>query len=164
MLPIPSHLKNYFIPIGNDNDEFSVKGIIKCSCNNEKDFDLLFFNGEAAENQFFCVIKVRCNKCKSEILVFDADFHGWDGFVCHDESEASLKRPELKTWKCLNCGHTNVKINLKINSQGKDDYIEEAGEEFNEDQWIEAFEWITIDVFCNNCQKEIKEWISYETM
>lgn len=34
-LPIPTHLKTFLLPIGNENSEFEVTGKIQCACGNE---------------------------------------------------------------------------------------------------------------------------------
>ena len=56
------------------------------------------------------------------------------------------------------------KIEIKIGSEGKEDFMEEAGEAFGEENWAEGFSWLTIKTTCTSCQKINPEWISYETM
>ena len=55
---------------------------------------------------------------------------------------------------------------VSISSQGKDDFIDETEDtdEFSPDDWIEAFEWITIALKCCECEHEDNSWIDYETM
>lgn len=52
---------------------------------------------------------------------------------------------------------------VSIYSKGQEDFIE-VGEEFNKEDWIEAFEWIKIKIICNSCGETNDEWVSYETM
>lgn len=173
-LPIPKHLKDIFIPLGDDNSEFSVTGKIKCKCGSNN-FKILIVGDDSQykedqvikvaeiDGNYFLVIKVVCEDCNAEYLVFDNDYHGWNGFVCGGDNR-EIKRPPARQWNCDKCGKPIHKMIVKINSQGKDDFLEEGGEEFGIENWVEAFEWITIETECSNCNKINKEWISYETM
>jgi hypothetical protein len=174
-LPIPKHLKNILVPI-RKNNENSFSGFLKCKCGNDLDFKILY-PGETKvykndiitvvkeyNNNFYFIIKVICLKCNENYLLFDNNLHGWDGFVCHDYNKPIYPDSELQLWKCTNCNSYNHNLIISINSQGKQDFIDEAGSDFNVDDWVEAFDWITISIKCNNCKKEIKEWVSYETM
>ncbi len=174
-MPIPNHLRKFFQPIGKNNSEFEISGKLVCTCSNDE-FSISYpgatiqSNGEAVptilkkDNHYFFRISVRCSKCNNDHLLFDSDFHGWDGFVCHDEEQAALQRPELINWKCNKCVNELFTVNIKIQSQGKEDFITEAGDEFNPKNWIEAFEWINIDLHCLHCNKTHKDWVSLETM
>ncbi len=114
-------------------------------------------------NGFFLIINVFCNVCKSEHLIFNNDFHGWNGFVCGGDNR-EMDRLEPKQWDCDKCNNSEHKIELQIESQGKEDFMEEGGEEFGEHNWTEGFSWLTIKTECINCNKTNPEWISYETM
>jgi hypothetical protein len=175
MLPIPKHLENILIPFGKDNNEYQVIGHIQCNCGS-KEFKIRFV-GDSSEyleekvikvmsinDHYFLIVKATCKKCNKEHLLFDADIHGWNGFICHDEDESKAERLNEKEWNCPDCNDNAFFIEIKINSQGKQDFVEEAGEEYNPNDWINAFEWITINLTCSKCKKENKEWISYETM
>ncbi len=76
-LPIPRHLQNILIPIGNENDEFEVTGKIQCACHSE-DFAIL----ESNEKH---IVNIICKQCGKEYVLFDAGKHGWNGFVCEDD-------------------------------------------------------------------------------
>lgn len=173
-LPIPKHLSKILIPIGDKNEEFNVTGKLKCSCGNENlEIKLVGDDSDYKKKQvirvveinsgYFLIIKTYCKKCDSENLIFDNDFHGWNGFVCGGDNR-ELNRPKPKQWNCDKCANSEHQIQLQIESQGKEDFVEEGGEEFAEEDWTEGFSWITIKTECTNCGKTNPEWISYETM
>ncbi|WP_371366365.1 hypothetical protein SRRS_07530 [Sporomusa rhizae] len=178
ILPIPTHLKHILIPKG-ENDEFEITGDIRCDCGNDE-FTINFIgdyqNGIVTlceyEGVFYLVIKCKCQKCGKLHLIFDSNLHGWDGFVCSDESGliGSDSFPvEEKLWSCPQCTNDSHKVSVAISSQGQADFIAEVLENsedtrFVEDDWVNAFEWITISLKCLRCGFEDKKWIDYETM
>ena len=172
MLPIPTHLEDILIPIGNKNNEFHVDGVIRCSCGCEN-FNIRIFadtkNGYPQECEynggFALVVVVACADCKKEHLILDISIHGWDGFVCHRGTTAPDE--ELKSWNCPKCKNDIHSVYVSIESEGKQDFIEGAGiadgeSEFKEDDWINAFCWITIGLKCSGCGKNDYIWIDYE--
>lgn len=173
-LPIPTHLKEILNPIGVENDEFMVCGQLKCSCGSEN-FEIHFVGDDSdyekdkvikvlgIEGGYFLIVKVKCLQCKNEYSVFDSDYHGWNGFVCGGDNR-DKERPSTKMWHCHECSGTDHKVILTINSQGKDDFIEEGGVDFSQEDWVDAFEWITMETDCAKCGTRNPEWISYETM
>jgi len=174
MLPIPRHLETILKPIGNDNTEFEVVGQMVCNCGSDKfkieivgddseyESDCVIKVQEIADN-YFLIVKLHCNDCDKEHLVFDNDYHGWNGFICGGDSK-ELPRPKTKVWNCNKCQTANHSITLTIQSQGQEDFVEEAGDEFESKDWTEAFSWITMKTECKNCGVTNDEWISYETM
>lgn len=171
--PVPKHLKEILKPIG-DNNEFEVTGKIVCDCGSEE-FKIKLVGDDSEyetnkvirlaeiDDNYYLIVSVKCNNCNKEHLIFDNDFHGWNGFVCGENSK-SIAKPETKNWTCKNCYGTNHSMTLLIHSQGQDDFKEEAGDEFDKNDWAEGFSWITIKLACNSCNEKNEEWISYETM
>ena len=153
----------------NDDNKYTAK--LKCQCGNHI-FELLYPKGSdkaepstvEVDGKFFFLLKARCTSCSKEHLVFDADFHGWDGWICHVKKQAELPRPGLIEWKCKKCSSTKHSAVVIISSQGKEDFIEEAGEEFDIERWQDAFDWFTLDIKCEECNHEFRNFISYETM
>ena len=174
MLPIPKHLEKILKVNELNNSEFEVTGKILCSCGCE-DFAMKYVGDTSEydtekvikvieiEENYYLIFKLECVKCKIVHLIFDNDFHGRNGFVCGELSK-ELERPQTQTWKCIKCDNTNHKVIVKINSAGKEDFIEETEGDFDGNDWIEAFSWITISIECRSCNEKNKEWISYETM
>ena len=175
MMPVPSHLQEFVVPSDSLVDEEALSAAIRCPCGEAK-FELLYpgqtheYDGQeipcTAEigGNFFFVLKSRCSSCGREHLLLDADFHGWDGFICHDPVKAALPRPKLVAWQCHGCGGTKHTGTVHIQTQGKDDFISEAGEDFDSERWPDAFGWFSLDLTCSKCGKESRELVSYETM
>ena len=180
MLPIPIHLEHILIPKG-ENNEFEVTGDLKCDCGNNE-FTISFIgkyqDGIVTlckyEDVFYLAIKCKCKKCGKLHVIFDNNLHGWNGFVCSDENEFNGYENfpiEIyqKSWLCPKCNNDSHIISVNISSQGKADFISEVLENsedarFVEEDWVNAFEWITISLKCLTCGFEDKEWIDYETM
>lgn len=173
-VPIPSHLQPILKPAGDGNSEFQVTGEIQCQCGC-KQFEILFVGDDSQfesdrtidvkeiGDDFFLIVYVKCADCNKELLLFDNDYHGWNGFVCGGDNR-SVDRPKLQKWQCDRCSNSENKVSVIISSQGKDDFMEEGGAEFGEENWVEGFEYITIETECCNCTEKHEEWISYETM
>ncbi|MBQ6806630.1 MAG: hypothetical protein IJO97_04280 [Lachnospiraceae bacterium] len=156
-LPVPTHLKDIFFPVGNDNNEFEVTGEIKCSCGNE------YF--EIWESNEQLMVKILCKQCKKEYVIFDSGKHGWNGFVCGDDF-LNRELPYNK-YHCSNCKEDCFKVLVHISSQGKEDFIDEClstDDSFSVEDWVDAFEWISISLTCENCGELSKEWLDAETM
>ena len=174
MLPIPTHLRDTFIPIGDEKNENHVDGIIRCLCGYEC-FHIKIYadtgNGYPQvckySEGYALIVKAICKDCGKEYLIFDNSKHGWNGFVCHYGADVPDK--ELKSWNCPKCSCVIHNIEISIDSQGKQDFIDESGiadggADFKEDDWVNAFEWITIGLKCFGCGHDDEKWIDYETM
>ena len=156
-LPIPTHLQQYFITSERGNDEYKVTGTIRCACGGE--------NFEIWESNERHIIQLICKNCKREILLFDAGKHGWDGYVCH-EDYCDRTQPMAK-YICSKCGQDGVRPTVAISSQGKEDFIEFCESEddsFSPDEWVNAFEWITVSLSCRKCGRAKRKWADIETM
>ena len=174
MIPAPKHLKNYVFPIDSIKDDNVFLGAVHCSCGNET-FELLYpgqtkdVNGLTIpctaefEGHYFFLVKAFCTRCEKEHLLFDKDLHGWDGFICHDEEQASLPRPPLIKWKCLSCNGLEHRCFIRIYNQTKQEFVIEVGNEINENSWPNAFEWFSMSITCCKCKLETEAWIDYET-
>jgi len=174
MMPVPSHLRGLVEPLESAIDEGALSATVRCPCG-ETRFELLY-PGQTHEHagekipctaeidgNFFFVLKSRCPGCGREHLLFDADLHGWNGFICHDPAKAALARPQLVAWLCQ-CGearHTGV---VHVQTQGRDEFISEAGGRFDANRWPDAFGWFSLDLTCARCGRESRGLVSYETM
>jgi len=175
MMPVPSHLQGLVVPLDDAIDEEALAAEIRCPCG-EMVFDLLYpgqnheYAGEMVpctaeiDGLFFFLLKSRCASCGCEHLLFDSDFHGWDGFICHDTKKAKIARPPLVPWKCQQCAETKHTGVIQIQTEGRDDFISEAGDSFDENLWPDAFGWFSLDVTCAGCGKVSADFVSYETM
>lgn len=165
MYPIPTHLKDILTLLGEENDEFQVYGSIKCECGCEA-FHLLAYADPEDDDNYISPLKAICKNCGEEYLIFDETKHGWNGFVCHDGNE--IPDELLTEMHCPECDCDIHEIKVSISSQGKQDFIDEAGidsdSDMSEDDWVNAFEWISIGVKCLDCGYDNEEWLDLETM
>ena len=155
--PIPTHLQEILIPVGNENSEFEVTGKIKCPCGSES-FKILESNDKE-------ITKAVCEKCNKEFLLFDSGKHGWNGFICGDDY-LDREMP-FNQYFCSECEKDTFGINIKISSQGKEDFEEEClsdDDSFTLADWVNAFDWITISLLCEECGFNSEEWLDFETM
>ena len=156
-LPIPTYLKDFFVPIGNENDEYEAAGTIQCSCMADK-FNILFSNDRE-------LAKLICPKCNREILLIDTGKYGWNGFVCGDDfidREAPLEK-----YVCPQCEKDTFGITVRIFSQGKKDFEEECAandDSFSAEDWVNGFEGINVSVECETCFNKESDWADFETM
>ncbi len=161
MLPIPRHLKDILVPIGNNNSEFEVTGILTCTCNST------YFKIKQYADKGTYIIYAVCSECSKEYLVFDTNKHGWDGFVCGDNT-INVPMDRFFDYSCTNCNNNSHELEICINSQGFEDFIEEAvnssNGKFTEADWTEGFEWINIDIQCKDCGHNTKQFVNIETM
>jgi hypothetical protein len=175
MMPVPSHLVGCVVPKDASIDEKPLDADVRCPCGSDR-FELLFpgqtheYEGEPIpctakiDGHFYFRIIVRCTHCELGHLLLDTDFHGWNGFVCHDPEQAARPRPALIPWKCLKCGTTEHKASVHVQTEGKADFISESGGKFDEDRWPDGFGWFGVATVCTFCGKNTPEWVSCETM
>ena len=175
MMPAPTHLKGIVVPRDAAVDEQALSADLRCPCGGDV-FDLLYpgqtheYRGElipcTAEigGHYFFILRARCTHCSTDYLLLDGDFHGWDGFVCHDSAKAAVRRPPLVSWKCQACSESKHKVAVHLQTQGRDDFVSEAGRDFDAERWPDAFGWFSLDLTCTVCGKLSPELVSYETM
>ncbi len=175
MMPVPSHLIDCVVPRDAVIDESPLDAFVRCPCGSSR-FDLLFpgttheWRGETipctAEigGKFFFLVTARCTSCNRRHLLLDADFHGWNGFVCHDPKQASIERPPLRPWQCLSCGFTEHEASIWIQTEGKEHFVAETDGKIDGDRWPDGFGWFSMAIKCCGCGKQTPEWVSYETM
>lgn len=175
MMPSPTHLTGWVVPDSDAIDEGNFTGKVQCPCGCGT-FEISHPGGTyqaqgvelpgtaEIDGNFFFLVQVTCTACGDEKIIFDADFHGWEGFVDHDKRQGKLPRPRLVKWFCHGCGFEQHNVRLGIDTSGKQEYTEEAGRHFPPERWVDAFSWIDIDITCADCKAETKSWVSYETI
>jgi hypothetical protein len=175
MMPVPSHLAECAVPKDVRVDEEPLDAVIKCNCGSVR-FRLMYpgqthvVGGETipctatTPEGYFFLVRADCVGCNREHVLLDADLHGWNGFVCHEAELARRTRPPLVAWKCLGCGSVEHEVSVQIQTEGKDDFIDQAGDEFDEDRWPDGFGWFSAAIACGSCGRQSNEWVSYETM
>jgi DNA-directed RNA polymerase subunit N (RpoN/RPB10) len=175
MMPVPSHLIGSVRPKDPTLDEAALDAEVVCACGSMR-FQLLFpglthvVDDEQVpcvaefNRRFFFLIKARCTSCGREHLLIDQDFHGWNGFVCHDRAQAAIPRPTLVPWNCLACGKTEHEAEVQIQTEGRRDLIANSNGQISEDRWPDAFGWFSMSIRCTACGKHTNQWVSLETM
>lgn len=175
MMPVPSHLIECVVPKSSVVDEQALDATVKCTCGSTR-FRLMFpgqthnLRGDVIpctaniDGKYFFIVRANCVRCHREHVLIDADFHGWNGFVCHDAAQASVARPELVAWQCLGCGGSVHEASVQIQTEGREDFVDQAGDEFDPERWPDAFGWFSMTIRCVACHRETPDWVSYETM
>src|SRR4051794_16594220 len=111
MMPVPTHLQGLARPFETVLDEAPLRAGLECGCGSHS-FEFLYpgrtivVGGRLQpctveiEGRYFYVVTCRCTGCTAERVLLDADFHGWNGYVCHDPEQAAVPRPPLVVWRC----------------------------------------------------------------
>ena len=155
-LPIPTHLRGYLTPCGDENDEYSVTGELHCPCGG--DFEVWESNGR-------CLLRLACARCGRELQLYYASRHGWNGFVCHEDSIDHAE--PLARYACPTCGKTEFAVTVTVGSQGREDFLEECvavEKGFTPEDWVDAFESLTVTLDCKGCGAHEEAWAALEAM
>ena len=174
MLPIPRHLREIFKADLEKSNEHNLEGAIRCSCGCEKfkikTFSDLYNKGnsiscEMYKGGYVLVIKGICKDCNKEWLIFDFSKHGYDGLVCKDGIEIT-EDERLKEYVCPKCKENSFEMWLWIEVEDKEQFIEEVveeyPEEFEEGDYVDAFNWLAGKLKCDCCKNELTEWLNME--
>ena len=175
MMPVPTHLVGIAVPAEAEVDEAPLRAELRCGCGSLS-FEFLYpgqtqvIGGREIpcdaeiDGNYFYIVSARCTACRAERVLLDADFHGWNGLTCHDPVQAAAARPPLTPWHCRNCRETAHVGMLFISGEGKDDFIEEAGSDFDPDRWPDAFGWFSLSCSCLQCGLDEPDRFVSETM
>lgn len=160
--PIPTHLKPYFVPIGEENSETSVTGMIRCKCGH-----MLF---TPYSNAHGTVSAAKCHECGGKLLLFHAAHHGWDSFVAKADYLYDCEGRLLPMDTCCHCHEkTDFGVRVTITSGGRQDFIDESeltdenGKTLSEEDWVNAFFSFRMDAVCPLCGKSTDSIIDIET-
>jgi hypothetical protein len=172
-MPAPAHLRacTSAIPSRCRRNRFVAN--VKCYCGGTR-FRLLH-TGAIREQDgekyprvaqvgagYFLIIKAACTACATDHLLFDDDYHGWNGFVVATGDRAT--RPGLVEWVCNACGESEHSATISLFSEGRQEAIQESAEFLNDTNWQEGFGSIVIDIKCTRCKHKVDDWLSHETM
>lgn len=166
--PIPTHLVHILKVDESCSDMHNINGKIVCACgceqfrlmqNEDAEYDSTIPYGEHEGIK----INAICDNCEKKLLLFNQAIHGYDGFVCHDYKTA--KDESLTLLKCRKCGQHIFNVKLSIEAEDYEQFIEECvdeyPDEFTNENYVDAFNWITITLHCLNCGDK-NEWIDLE--
>ena len=174
-MPPPEHLRTCTVAVPSRCRRAKYVAHVQCLCGG-KTFRLLHAGEiwtdkrghhfpketKAADGVFF-VIAAQCRGCGKEHVLFDNDWHGWNGFVCFTEGR-SRPRPKLVPWNCDSCSEQEHTATIEVLSEGRQEAIEESSDFLTEANWQEGFGSIVIATKCGNCGHKCPNWVEYETM
>ena len=111
------------------------------------------------------IVEAVCAECYKKIYIFNSAVNGYNGLLNSFKEKYKNDYSVTKKPKCRKCGSEFYKIKLHISNTGKTDLlIDQPCEHINEENWTNAFDWISIDLECSNCGKLTKRWFETETM
>ena len=166
--PIPTHLKHLLKVDMSKSDSNYLSGSIVCECGCDR------FSIQHNENRKYdpqipfdeqdgLKVIVNCKECEKEYVLFDESKHGFNGFVNEDCRTAS--NDSLKELSCKTCGSRYFFVNVGIEAEDKNQFVEECVNEFPErftaEDYVDSFDWITITLCCANCNESV-DWIDLE--
>jgi hypothetical protein len=175
---VPHHLR-HLVPLASlVCHEFSFEAPLRCECASRtfQWFTQNKFLGPDQANRPadlvvngipYFRIECVCAACFRRSLVFDAHLHGWNGFVCRDNSLATMTRPELVKWFCHSCKSDEFLGRVGVASEGPDDFHASnlrSGLRLQQEDWVDAFGWIRIGLTCQSCSLDLPHWVDYEAM
>ena len=95
-LPIPRHIQSNLIVNTEESSEFELQAQFFCDECEGEEFQIFY---RICSMRNYLVAK--CTSCGKEIVIYDANQHGYNGFVCKDNDEDDMditdKEDETKT-------------------------------------------------------------------
>ena len=171
MIPLPDHLADILDVDTALSDEHHITGSLCCTCGCQV-FTLESYSCPGDEGRLrvqgcdgshALMVNARCTDCGSEYTVFDAARHCYDGMVCGEY--VTPPRDELKAYTC-GCGGRSFRLSLFLEMEDREQFIEEVVNElpgvFTAEAYVNALNWITINLLCDHCGEEIPEWVDLE--
>lgn len=147
----PSHLKNVLLPEGecNENEINCHPTCVRCNDNT--------FYIDTNESGSFVKLECIDKDCDTDFVLFDANKHGWNGYVCNEK----YPNEPVHRMCCPECQNDHFALHMRINSKGKDNFTinalhKDSNSILLESDWVNAFSWIGIFAVCDNCNNKIK--------
>jgi hypothetical protein len=176
-MPVPTHLRGVVVPKGTQVDEEHLDAWVRCPCGGEV-FVVLYpgktvmYEGRpyaaavTVGNSSFFLVRARCVACRTDHLLFDEDFHGWNGWVCHRPEKAALPRPPLVPWRCPTCDGEAHQASVRVCTEGRADFAEYAAADgrFPVERWPDGFGWFDVCTACVGCGLALEPWATWECM
>jgi hypothetical protein len=173
--PTPAHLRDLLVSDPNSSDAHELHGVIRCPCGSA--VSSLLYVAELTESQgipllrvlelpagFFLRIGARCMACSRTHLLFDDDYHGWNGFVCPSRGARERARPLYQTYACHRCKAESHQISVGIlGDKDQGEMLEDADGVLDQSNWFEGFGWFTVEITCVSCGYGPVAVVDYET-
>ncbi len=163
--PIPRHLKGIFTVKDFERNSLDGKIVCECGCEN---FKVLYFGNEYKNGHIDCLkykdgfamnVTAVCVSCGKEHLLFDLAEHGFDGFI--NSNGIKIPDNELKEFNCCKSGFN---IEMQIETCDKENFAEDftGAEKFSAEDYVDAFNWLVINLECPNCKKTFRDFVNIE--
>lgn len=145
--------------------KLTEEGIIYGATKNGKYIDLALYKPSANyEILMPIVVKLQSKEPKTEFIIFNSNLHGYDAITTQQKFPL-LPHKYKKKSRCRQCGSEFYRVYISIHNTGKIDLLNgESDNTISDVNWVDAFDWFTIDLVCSNCGKKIKKWFEIETM
>ncbi len=172
MLPLPTHLKDTLIVDESKFDGHSLDGAIRCACGCEE-IRLRFYGEDRGDflrvkkyqDDYGLRISGVCSRCGKSHELFDMAKHGYNGFVCGDGRPVADS--DLEGYRCHGCGGSGFSVEMGIELEDLEQFIEEVvdyePEKYRPEDYVDAFDWVTISLKCKGCGKSLENWVNFET-
>ena len=153
-LPVPTHLKAFFVPQPDKGNKTQITGEICCTCG-----CTMFAAHHSKDDD--CIYHLTCADCRKNILLFDARLHGWDANVCHMPGEYLQMGEENAV--CHKCGGEHFHVTVWIEPTEKAEFVSCVEGELPESEWVNAFTWFAAHLTCADCGCKQRDWADIET-
>lgn len=153
-LPVPMHLKPFFVVNGDQGDAKQLTGDIRCACG-----CTTFTASHSRDDD--CLYWLNCDGCGQEVQLFDARVHGWDAVVCHMPGEFMNLGDVAE--KCEKCGGDRFGAAVWIEPANKEEFITCVEGELPDCEWVNAFTWFATHLTCTCCGHRMRGWADIET-
>lgn len=172
MLPIPTHLRDILMVDEENFDGHNMDGRLQCTCGCD-DIRLKIYGEQHTEHiavkrykdDYGLRITGACAACGKGFEIFDMARHGYNGFVCHDG--IPVEDADLKVFSCGVCQGDTFAVDIGIELEDKEQFIEEVVEDepdkFVPEDYVDAFDWFTVALKCKKCGRKYEDWVNFET-
>ena len=110
------------------------------------------------------VVKLESLSPEYNFEIFNSLLYGYDAISAGIKEKQSPVKFKKKS-RCRICGCGTYRVYVNIHSTGKQDLLEEQKcINITADNWMNAFDLISIDLKCSNCGRMTKRWFEFETM
>ncbi len=163
--PVPHHLKNIFSVTRFKGNALDGKIVCECGCEN---FRVLYFGSEYKSGHIGCLkyknnfalnVTGICVSCGKRHLLFDLAKHGFDGFV--NGEGVSVSDGKLKESSCCENGFN---VEMLIETEDKENFAEDFtdDEKLSPEDYVDAFNWLVINLKCSECGKNFQGFVNIE--
>lgn len=164
--PVPTHLKEILVVNEPKTKDYSFEGRVRCTCGTDKfrikhnlvfdkdhiwrppyDETLSYYENPGVK------VTAECIECRKSYVLIDEATQGFSGYVCHDHKPA--EDDSLKEYLCEKCEDVAFRAYISIEPEDYEQFIDEC-EEFESEEYIDAFNGIAITLTCAKCKKKIE--------